>query len=85
VTGIAIDRDLCKVCGICIALCPTQVFDADPLGYPLAARLDECTSCQICERHCPDFAIDLAWGERAVVKRAAAGRDAGQEAAEGEG
>jgi 2-oxoglutarate ferredoxin oxidoreductase subunit delta len=72
VTEITIDRDLCKVCGICIALCLPHVFDADASGYPLVARLDECTSCQFCERHCPDFAIDLVWGERAVVKRSAA-------------
>ena len=69
-TGITIDRDLCKVCGICINLCPTHVFDMDAAGAPVVARLDECTSCEFCERHCPDFAIDFTWGARAVVRRA---------------
>lgn len=71
VTGITIDLDLCKSCGICIALCPSKVFDTDLQGRPIVARLEECTSCQFCERHCPDFAVELEWGERVFVKRSA--------------
>ncbi|MCX6373629.1 MAG: 4Fe-4S binding protein [Actinobacteria bacterium] len=35
---VALDLELCKVCGICIELCPEGVFDRDKLGYPVAAR-----------------------------------------------
>jgi 2-oxoglutarate ferredoxin oxidoreductase subunit delta len=57
--AILIDLDLCKACGICIALCPQQVFDRDELGRPVVARLADCTVCLFCERHCPDFAVDV--------------------------
>ncbi|MCF6290691.1 MAG: 4Fe-4S binding protein [Desulfobacterales bacterium] len=51
--------DWCKACGICIAFCPSQVFDADENGRPLVARPDACTGCRFCEQHCPDFAISI--------------------------
>jgi 2-oxoglutarate ferredoxin oxidoreductase subunit delta len=56
---VALDRDLCKVCGICIALCPEAVFDRDSQGYPVVARPNDCTSCLLCELHCPDFALEV--------------------------
>jgi 2-oxoglutarate ferredoxin oxidoreductase subunit delta len=68
VSPVAVDRDLCKVCGICIELCPEHVFDRDRLGYPVIARPDDCTHCLLCELHCPDFAIAV---QRRVGKRAA--------------
>ena len=61
---ISFERDLCKACGICIALCPTDVFDRDDLGYPVVARADDCTACLLCELHCPDFALEIARGRR---------------------
>ncbi len=54
---IVIFRRWCKACGICINLCPKDVFDADEDGYPVVARPFECTQCSICWLHCPDFAI----------------------------
>jgi len=71
---LALDLDLCKACGICLALCPRDVFDADERGYPVVARLKDCTVCRLCEYHCPDFAIELTWREER--RRVAAG-DAG--------
>ena len=56
---VALDLELCKLCGICIELCPEDVFDRDKLGYPVVARADDCTSCLLCELHCPDFAIEV--------------------------
>jgi 2-oxoglutarate ferredoxin oxidoreductase subunit delta len=57
--AVLIDLELCKVCGICVALCPEQVFDRNELGQPVVARLADCTACAFCERHCPDFAVDI--------------------------
>ena len=57
--AILIDLDLCKACGICVELCPQLVFDRDELGRPVVARLADCTVCLFCERHCPDFAVDV--------------------------
>lgn len=47
----------CKACNICIALCPTQVFEPDRDGKPALARPEYCTQCTICWIHCPDLAI----------------------------
>jgi 2-oxoglutarate ferredoxin oxidoreductase subunit delta len=60
---IVVDADLCKTCGICLALCPRDVFTADERGLPLVAHLEACTVCRICEYHCPDFAIAISWRE----------------------
>jgi 2-oxoglutarate ferredoxin oxidoreductase subunit delta len=57
--AILVDLELCKACGICIELCPEHVFDRDDLGQPVVARLADCTVCAFCERHCPDFAVDI--------------------------
>ena len=74
---IALDLALCKACGICIELCPEDVYDRDKLGYPTIARADECTSCLLCEIHCPDFAIEV---ERRARKKPAKGAAATPEA-----
>ncbi len=54
---IGFRKDLCKRCGICIKICPKEVFDQEKLGYPIISRIDDCTGCGLCEQHCPDFAL----------------------------
>ena len=54
---LEINMEWCKACGICIALCPKQVFEPDRIGKPLQARPTDCTQCTICWVHCPDLAI----------------------------
>jgi 2-oxoglutarate ferredoxin oxidoreductase subunit delta len=49
----------CKGCGICIAFCPTKVLEMGDEGKAVVARPESCTRCQICELHCPDFAITV--------------------------
>ena len=66
---VSLDLDLCKACGICVALCPRHVFDSDSSGYPSIARPADCNSCLICELHCPELAIEV---RRRARKRAAA-------------
>ena len=74
---VALDLELCKACGICIDLCPDDVFDRDTLGFPVVARADDCTSCLLCELHCPDFAIEV---QRRAAKKPAKGAAATPEA-----
>jgi 2-oxoglutarate ferredoxin oxidoreductase subunit delta len=52
-------EDWCKACGICIALCPTEVFEKSETGTPIVKNPDACTGCRFCEFHCPDFAISI--------------------------
>jgi 2-oxoglutarate ferredoxin oxidoreductase subunit delta len=77
---VALDLELCKACGICIDLCPEDVFDRDKLGYPIVARVDDCTSCLLCELHCPDFAIEVRRRARKKPSKGAATREAIAEA-----
>jgi 2-oxoglutarate ferredoxin oxidoreductase subunit delta len=60
--------DWCKSCGICVALCPKKVYDANEAGGPVVARPDDCIGCRVCEVHCPDFAMSIT--ERYPDRRA---------------
>lgn len=65
---IAIDLTTCKSCGICVGVCPRDVFDTDERGNPVVARPNDCTACLLCEWHCPDFAVEVR--RRKPVKKA---------------
>ena len=56
---IWINRDYCKKCDICIAVCPEDVYRAGEDGIPIAIQPDQCIWCEKCEIYCPDFAIVL--------------------------
>lgn len=73
---VLVDLDLCKACGICIALCPTTVFDRDADGQAVVARPEDCTACRLCEWHCPDFAIEVLARGAAPGSSSVAGEDA---------
>jgi 2-oxoglutarate ferredoxin oxidoreductase subunit delta len=49
----------CKGCGLCIAFCPMNVFEAEADGHPIVSHPDRCTGCEWCEFHCPDMAIEV--------------------------
>jgi len=60
---IMISEELCKGCGICIALCPLKVLGrSDKLSSrgvypPVPVNGNKCTGCRICQYYCPDLAI----------------------------
>lgn len=63
---IFVNADLCKGadgCGICVGLCPEDVFGiADRLTVrgirpPVVHQIDACTNCGNCMLYCPDMAI----------------------------
>ena len=47
----------CKGCGLCVAFCPQKVFESGPDGHVLVAHEEQCSACNWCYEHCPDFAI----------------------------
>jgi 2-oxoglutarate ferredoxin oxidoreductase subunit delta len=49
----------CKRCGNCVEFCPTHAMTRDEWGYPRLEDPEKCTSCHLCEKLCPDFAISI--------------------------
>jgi len=56
---ILFDERWCKRCGICVAICPRDVFASAPDGLPIIERPEDCTGCLLCELQCPDFALEI--------------------------
>ena len=57
-------------CGICIKVCPKDLFepggDMNQAGYvpPRITDMDECIGCENCMIYCPDMAIIVAEDEK---------------------
>ncbi len=62
---IYIDEKLCKGCYYCVEVCPNKVLGKanrlSPKGYIIAKveSPEDCITCRLCERICPDFAISV--------------------------
>lgn len=82
---ISINENLCKGadgCGICLALCPKDVFTiakrltARGIRLPTVEKITACTNCGNCMIYCPDMAIVVRLDEvpeaAAAAQRAAA-------------
>ena len=54
-----INRDWCKGCGICVAMCPKDVLVLDGDEKALASHPEKCIACRQCEKMCPDLAIEV--------------------------
>ena len=60
-----IDKERCKGCGLCVAVCPKKVLEitdeANAKGYFPAyqARPEDCVFCTTCCIMCPDVAISI--------------------------
>lgn len=53
------DPNRCVKCGLCIALCPCEVLEADEEGHPFAARIEDCVGCTTCAGNCPQRALSV--------------------------
>jgi 2-oxoglutarate ferredoxin oxidoreductase subunit delta len=56
---LLINREWCKGCGICVALCPKQVLELDVKEKSTVIRPGDCICCTLCELRCPDLAITV--------------------------
>ncbi|MFB6070265.1 MAG: ferredoxin family protein [Halanaeroarchaeum sp.] len=59
---ISVDTTRCKSCEICVAECPTDVFEmrgAGPNSRPVPTDPGACLDCSTCERLCPDVALEV--------------------------
>lgn len=67
---IQINKDACKGCGICIAMCPVKILefsnDLNKVGvhYPKVIDETKCTQCENCMIYCPDFAMVVIKNEK---------------------
>jgi NAD-dependent dihydropyrimidine dehydrogenase PreA subunit len=48
-----VSEDRCIQCGLCVKVCPTNVFDTNEDGLPVIARQEDCQTCYMCEAYCP--------------------------------
>lgn len=55
-----VSEDRCITCGICVKVCPTNVFDTGDGGLPVIARQEDCQTCFMCEAYCPADALFVA-------------------------
>jgi 2-oxoglutarate ferredoxin oxidoreductase subunit delta len=62
---LSLNRQRCKKCGVCVELCPRQVFTTSDRGYPEPSNIERCTRCKLCELWCPDYAIEVEASEDA--------------------
>jgi NAD-dependent dihydropyrimidine dehydrogenase PreA subunit len=62
---VAVAEDMCKACGFCLHVCPTDVFawraTANRLGWlpMVVAHEENCVGCMLCYQICPDFCIGV--------------------------
>lgn len=59
---IRINQEWCKSCEICVHFCPKKVYEMGRF-YPEVKRLEDCIACRLCEKLCPDFAIEVITDE----------------------
>ena len=68
-TYVAVDWDICEGCGVCLEVCPVQLYEwVETPGHPTSekkpfpARESKCVQCYTCENKCPTQAIRVTLG-----------------------
>ena len=75
VSTLAVDRELCTGCGVCVTVCPQEVLEIED-GSAEILHLDACMECHACATNCEPEAITVQYGVgcAAAVINAALGR-----------
>jgi protein-S-isoprenylcysteine O-methyltransferase Ste14/NAD-dependent dihydropyrimidine dehydrogenase PreA subunit len=67
-TYVAVDWDICTGCGVCLEVCPQQLYEwMETSGHPISekkafpAREPDCVQCYKCETKCPTQAIRIVF------------------------
>ncbi len=72
--NIHMDKNCCKGCYICINICPKQVFKPSKkrnkygTNMPMVFQEEACITCRMCERMCPDGAINVVKEKEPIKK-----------------
>ena len=67
---VQINKDACKGCGICIAMCPVKILvfsdelNSRGVHFPRITDEEKCTECENCMIYCPDFAMVVIKNEK---------------------
>jgi ferredoxin len=61
VSTLALDREKCNGCGLCVTVCPQGVLDLDDRRARIAS-LDACMECGACARNCERGALTVEAG-----------------------
>jgi len=56
---VDINRELCSACNLCLDICPMDVLRTAEGGAPVITYGEDCQSCHLCGRYCPEGAIVL--------------------------
>jgi len=56
---VHINRERCSGCLMCVEICPMDVLRAAEGGFPAIAYGEDCQSCYLCGRYCPEGALVL--------------------------
>ncbi len=65
VVSLELDQERCIGCGICLQVCPHEVFALSD-GKAVFASRDRCMECSACARNCPVDALAVEAGEGCV-------------------
>ncbi|MEO0091684.1 MAG: ferredoxin family protein [candidate division WOR-3 bacterium] len=63
--NIKLNKNWCKGCGLCVEICPKNVYDREAKVSARGFREivikspDRCNRCFLCELLCPDLAITI--------------------------
>jgi NAD-dependent dihydropyrimidine dehydrogenase PreA subunit len=77
VVTLNLDQEKCVGCGVCLVVCPHEVFSMNN-GNAMVQDRDSCMECGACSRNCPSEAVTVKAGVgcAAAVINSALGRDA---------
>ena len=77
ISTLSLDSSKCNKCGMCIRVCPQNVFELSKEGLRIIDR-DRCMECGACQQNCPESALTVDAGvgcATAMIKSAITGKE----------